>query len=362
MAGPDGHAPDAVALLEPLRRDPHRFSLFAALRLLERVGARSAASREARRPADEPCCSSSRRISSSLPATSPAVEPRHRRQAASRAAGLRRVRAERRPALAPDRVRVRTAPTPRRSRRQRLHQPVPAPLDRLFYRAWADSDPAASHDRADDERSRAYSVRSSASLQRGGGRTGRRPGLREAVPRRRHRAARSRPKACSLSSADYFGLPIEIRQFVGGWLRIPADCAHPPGRARRVGGARRAATLGSSSWQRQKHSRSRSGRCRSRPSSISCRDRARSRTGGADPVLHDDEWGWQVRLLVAEHDVPGDALGAGRPARMDELARRKPGVADGRRAHGAVLPRCSSAQRDRSTINDKERMVEKSHG
>ena len=23
--------------------------------------------------------------------------------------------------------------------------------------------------------------------------------------------------------ADYFGLPIEIQQFVGGWLRVPAD-------------------------------------------------------------------------------------------------------------------------------------------
>ena len=43
MAGPDRHAPDAVAVLEPLRRDPHRYSLFAALRLLEQVGAASAA-------------------------------------------------------------------------------------------------------------------------------------------------------------------------------------------------------------------------------------------------------------------------------------------------------------------------------
>ena len=53
MAGPDGHPPDAVAVLEPLRRDPHRFSLFAALRLLERAAPDRPRLGTARRPADE---------------------------------------------------------------------------------------------------------------------------------------------------------------------------------------------------------------------------------------------------------------------------------------------------------------------
>ena len=53
MAGPDRHAPDAVAVLEPLRRDPHRYSLFAALRLLERSEPHRPRLGTARRPADE---------------------------------------------------------------------------------------------------------------------------------------------------------------------------------------------------------------------------------------------------------------------------------------------------------------------
>ena len=53
MAGQDGHAAHHLEALQQLRQEPHRFSLFAALRLLERVDQTRPRLGEARRPADE---------------------------------------------------------------------------------------------------------------------------------------------------------------------------------------------------------------------------------------------------------------------------------------------------------------------
>jgi hypothetical protein len=61
MASPDRNAPDHIEALEQLRREPYRFSLFAALRLVERtIGPDRDWVRRAARPTTRSAASSRR--------------------------------------------------------------------------------------------------------------------------------------------------------------------------------------------------------------------------------------------------------------------------------------------------------------
>ncbi|QXI28447.1 type VI secretion system baseplate subunit TssG [Pseudomonas vanderleydeniana] len=91
----------------------------------------------------------------------------------------------------------------------------------LFYRAWAEARPTVSHDRPDDdywsERLAALSGRGMPSLLR--------QGLIPATAKLHfsgHLAAQTRyPDGLKAILSEYFGLPVEIEEYVGQWLELP---------------------------------------------------------------------------------------------------------------------------------------------
>lgn len=91
----------------------------------------------------------------------------------------------------------------------------------LFYRAWAEAQPTVSHDRPDDDY---WAARLAALSGRG------MPSLLEQglIPDTAklhysgHLAAQTRyPDGLRAILADYFGLPVEIEEYVGQWLELP---------------------------------------------------------------------------------------------------------------------------------------------
>ena len=328
MAGQDGYSSPHLEALQRLRQEPQRFSLFAALRLLERADPARPRVGEARRPEDEWV-----RIE----------QPPHLNFAPSDVTG------------------VDAAPGGRllvgqygfgvfgpngalpfhlseyAFERSRHHDDAAVSdfvnyfqhrFATLFYRAWAHSDPVASHARPDDDEfaqcvgalaglpdESAYgrdSIADSAKLFRAG--------LLAS-------ACRSADGLEALLS-DYFGQKIEVRQFVGGWLRVPRELQTRLGGKDGYATLGATATLGASSWQRQNRFEVVVGPLafeaflRFLPGSRALRsmaDLVRLYTTG--------EWSWQVRLLVSKGDAPGVSLGqVGRLGWTSWLGRKR-GVA-----------------------------------
>lgn len=181
----------------------------------------------------------------------------------------------------------------------------------LFYRAWADSEPAVSLDRPASDRFRGY-VGALIGLEPDSARDA------DSVP---DYAKLSRVGLLSAQTrsaegletllADYFGIAVEIRQFVGSWLDIPSALSC------RLGDAALATlgantTLGASTWQCQHKFEIVLG-------PLDSGGFADFLPGSAGLTeLHslvrlytNDEWEWQVRLLLRDVDIPGIALGRG---------------------------------------------------
>jgi type VI secretion system protein ImpH len=181
----------------------------------------------------------------------------------------------------------------------------------LFYRAWADCEPAVNLDRPESDRFRAYvgalmgvapecardadAVHDHAKLARIG------------------RFAAQTRSADGLEAilADYFGVPVEVRQFVGAWLGIPPDLRCRLGDPQ-LAGLGTSATLGSSTWQCQHKFEIVLGPL--------TREAFANFLPGASGLteLHslvrlytNDEWEWQARLLLRDTDIPGIRLGSG---------------------------------------------------
>ena len=126
----------------------------------------------------------------------------------------------------------------------------------LFYRAWAESDPVASRARPEDDDFARFlgalvgfftessferdSVPDTAKLFRAG--------LLSS-------ATRSADGLEALLS-DYFRQKITVRQFIGGWLRVPVDLRTRLGRMDGYAMLGETATLGAAAWQSQNRSRS----------------------------------------------------------------------------------------------------------
>jgi type VI secretion system protein ImpH len=184
----------------------------------------------------------------------------------------------------------------------------------LFYRAWADGDPAVNLDRPASDRF----VRCLGAL------VGLAPPTARAAAPLAARAALGRASLfgrlgrsaafleCALS--DYFGLAIKIRPFVGGWLEIPQESRTRLGGATGGGALGLGATLGSSSWQCQQQFEIGLGPldyaafARFLPGSPAFDELA-----GIVRFFTNDEWSWQLRPKLAGGQAPGVALGrAGR--------------------------------------------------
>jgi type VI secretion system protein ImpH len=115
---------------------------------------------------------------------------------------------------------------------------------------------------------------------------------------------------------------------VGGWLRIPVDARTRLGVRDPSAVIGEAATLGSSSWQCQNRFEVAVG-----PLSFETfmgflpGSRALEKMTALIRFYSTDEWAWQVRLLVAEQDVPGVALGEVGRLGWTSWLGRKQGVA-----------------------------------
>ncbi|HEY0942641.1 MAG TPA: type VI secretion system baseplate subunit TssG [Steroidobacter sp.] len=183
----------------------------------------------------------------------------------------------------------------------------------LFYRAWAESEPAVSLDRPDSDRFRTYvgaliglapesardadSTPDYAKLSRAG--------LFAAQPRS--------AEGLEAVLADYFGIDVEVRQFIGSWMEIPDDLRC------RLGGREAAAlgsnaTLGAATWQCQHKFEIVLGPL----PHATFKNFLPGAPGLAE--LHsllrlytNDEWEWQVRLLLREVDIPGARLDGASP-------------------------------------------------
>ncbi|MEJ0035907.1 MAG: type VI secretion system baseplate subunit TssG [Gammaproteobacteria bacterium] len=176
----------------------------------------------------------------------------------------------------------------------------------LFYRAWADSEPAVSLDRPESDRFRAY-VGSLFGLAPDSAHDA------DAVPdfAKLNRAGRFAAQARSADGleavlADYFGIPVEVRPFSGAWLDIPADLHSRLGE-QQLG---MSTTLGASTWQCQHKFEIVLGPLQ-RDSFSDFLPGARGLTElhALVRLYTNDEWAWQVRLLMRDADLPGMRLG-----------------------------------------------------
>lgn len=329
MAGADGHASNPLTALQRLRQEPYRFSLFAALRLLEQVDPARPRLGEARRPADESVRLEQPPHLIFAPSDVSTVEA---------AAGGRLKLGQFGFGVFGPNGALPFHLTEFAFERLRHHEDATVSdfinvfqhrMIALFYRAWADSDPVASHARPRDDDFVAF--------------LGALVGLfdetslgRDAVPdyARICRAGLIAPASKSADGlaallSDFFRQRIELRQFVGGWLRVPTALRtrlRAADSSAILGGS---ATLGAASWQRQSRFEVVVGPLpfdafmQFLPGSRALRalgDLIRFYTSG--------EWSWQVRLLVDEGDAPGVALGqVGRLGWTSWLGRKR-GIAD----------------------------------
>jgi type VI secretion system protein ImpH len=182
----------------------------------------------------------------------------------------------------------------------------------LFYRAWADSDPCAAFDRVDQDAFRLY--------------LGALIGLGPAAARDRDSvldyaklarvglfAPQNRPaEALEQILVEYFELPVELIPFVGAWLDISEDARCRIGMEPQHATLGLGATLGTMTWQ-----------CQSRfeialgplgiADFVNFLPGARGLTQLKSLVrlFTNEEWSWQVRLLLEPEQVPALRLGEG---------------------------------------------------
>jgi type VI secretion system protein ImpH len=178
----------------------------------------------------------------------------------------------------------------------------------LFYRAWADADPATNFDRPGSDRFRTYvgALLGMAPLEARDRDTVSDYAKLSRAALFAHQA-RSAP-ALQAILADYFGLPAEVRQFRGAWLTVPGELRCRLGRDPATLGD--GAFLGSALWRSQHKFEIVLG-----PLSLS---RFQTLLPGA-PGLREladlvrlftnDEWTWQMRLLLPQEEAPPTRLG-----------------------------------------------------
>jgi type VI secretion system protein ImpH len=188
----------------------------------------------------------------------------------------------------------------------------------LFYRAWADSEPTVNLDRPETDRFRAY--------------VGALFGLgmqsafdADAVPdyaklSRAGRFAQQTRSADGLEQilADYFDVPVEVRQFAGAWLDIPRDLQSRLGE-QQLGVS---TTLGSSTWQCQHKFEIVMGPLGGTEfSDFLPGSRGLTELHSLVRLYTNDEWAWQVRLLLADEGAVG-GVQLGRSQEAEALNRR----------------------------------------
>ena len=319
MAGAGGTSPDRVmSLLAALEAEPARFNLFAALRLLEQAFPDRPRLGEARKAADEPVrlgqgptlAFAPSEVSGFTQAAGPGrplSEARHARleQFSFGVFGPNGALPLHLTELAYEGRRHREDSTLVDFLNTFQHR-----LIALFYRAWANADPATSLDRPAADRFTLY--------------VGALTGLAPESARDRdvvrdyaklHRAGLFAAQARSAEGlqailADYFRQRVAVKQFVGDWMDVPAEAYCRLGAGESVAGLGRTATLGASSWQCQHKFEIALG-----PLTRAAFNDFLPGSAGVQELYAlvrlytNDEWTWQLRLLLADVEVPGVWLG-----------------------------------------------------
>jgi len=298
--------------LEGLDAQPHRFALFAALRLLEQCFADRPRLGESRKAADDPVRIGQTPSLSFAPSDvvgfqlSEGEEPAHLEQYSFGIFGPNGALPLHLTEYAYERGRQREDATFADFVNLFQHR-----LTSLFYRAWAEAEPTASFDRPESDRFREY-IGALLGLGPPSARA------RDAVPDRAklsrvgHFAPQSR-SAEGLESilSDYFGLQVEVRQFVGEWMDVPRELYCRAGADPHSASLGLTAALGALSWQCQHKFEIVIG-----PIALASfadllpGSRGLAQLAALVRLYTSDEWGWQLRLLLRDVDVPGVRLGS----------------------------------------------------
>jgi type VI secretion system protein ImpH len=171
----------------------------------------------------------------------------------------------------------------------------------LFYRAWAKAQPTVALDRPEEDRFALYlgalmglglkATQGSGSRQDRaplhyagllGGSTRHADGLRDIV-------------------ADHFGLPTRVEEFVGEWLDIPDDARWVLGVSRDTGTFGKTIVLGARVWSRTHKFRIVLGPLDARQfEGMLPGSGVVARLGEMVRLYTNDEWDWEIRLILAE--------------------------------------------------------------
>jgi type VI secretion system protein ImpH len=329
-------SPDDLTAVDQLGSRLHRFSLFAALRLLEQAHAEQPRLGESRKAVDDPVRLGQAPHLSFAAADLARVDHNAAGQLSLEQYGFG--------LFGPNgALPLHLTELAYERRRQQEDRAIVDFLNlfqhrliSLFYRAWANSEPAVSLDRPDADRFRAY-VGSLFGLASECAHDA------DAAPdyAKLSRAGRFAPQARSGDGleailADYFELPVDVRPYCGEWLDIPADLHCRLGE-QRLGAS---VTLGGSTWQCQHKFEIVLGPlAREVFSNFLPGARGLEELRALVRFYTNDEWAWQLRLLLRDVDIPGARLGAASQLGWTSwLGKRATGASDvvisGDRPHG----------------------------
>jgi type VI secretion system protein ImpH len=299
--------------LDELRREPHRFGLFASLRLLEQAFAQRPRLGEARKASDDALrLGHAPHLSFATSDVAAYEETAFGGRLEQNSFGL----------FGPN------GPLPihlTEIAHERRHHADDATvtdflkifqhrLISLFYRAWANSDPATCLDRPDSDHFVMYV----------GAMFGLAPASalgRDGVPdyaklsRAGLFAQQSRSaEGLEVILGDYFDLEVEVRQFCGAWLALPQELRCRLGSDPERASLGASAVLGRASWQCQHKFEMVFGPLSlSRLETFLPGQRGMEQLQALMRLYTNDEWTWQLRLLLLPPDIPRLLLGqAGR--------------------------------------------------
>ena len=299
--------PADLSALTRLREQPHRFSLFAALRVLEQAHVDRPRLGESRKAADDAVRVGQAPHLSFAPSDVAAVGTNDEGQFCLEQYGFG--------LFGPNgALPLHLTELSYERRRQKDDDAIvdffnlfQHRLISLFYRAWADSEPAISLDRPAGDQFRTY-IGSLFGLAPQSARDA------DAVPdyAKLSRAGRFSQQARSADGleavlADYFDLPVEVRAFSGAWLDIPPDLHCRLGE-QQLG---LTMTLGATTWQCQHKFEivigplPRADFSNFLPGAPGLRE-----LHALVRLYTNDEWDWQLRLALLDEDIPGVRLGA----------------------------------------------------